>query len=185
LVAKEPEMDQGPAMIQLEYRVDAANAERFLGLMQAYRQMRRRDGAFYWELFHDMGDPSRFVDQRVRRLQLQSAKGGRVSPLLMPHQDAGPAKTRTPPPGPQARPPEADASLTSDPTKVPAAAQPACELFISLGLVLFSRRRREGDRAQARRMGLKGKESSAPPSHDSQEARPRGKRSEAIVSVYR
>lgn len=62
LVAKEPEMDQGPAMIQLEYRVDTANAERFLGLMQAYRQMRRRDGAFYWELFRDMGDPSRFVE---------------------------------------------------------------------------------------------------------------------------
>ena len=62
LVAKEPEMDQGPVMIQLEYRVDAAHTERFLSLMQAYREMRRRDGAFFWELFRDAAEPSRFVE---------------------------------------------------------------------------------------------------------------------------
>lgn len=62
LVAKDPEMDQGPVMIQLEYRVDATHTERFLSLMQAYREMRRRDGAFFWELFRDTADPSRFIE---------------------------------------------------------------------------------------------------------------------------
>jgi transmembrane secretion effector len=30
--------------------------------MQAVREMRRRNGAYFWELFHDSADPARFVE---------------------------------------------------------------------------------------------------------------------------
>ncbi len=30
--------------------------------MQAVREMRRRNGAYFWELFHDSADPTRFVE---------------------------------------------------------------------------------------------------------------------------
>lgn len=62
LVATEPEPDRGPVMVQLEYHVDPQKLEQFLAIMPSYRQMRRRDGAFYWELFRDIADPARFVE---------------------------------------------------------------------------------------------------------------------------
>ena len=30
--------------------------------MQAVREMRRRNGAYFWQLFHDSEDPTRFVE---------------------------------------------------------------------------------------------------------------------------
>jgi hypothetical protein len=62
LVATEPEPDRGPVMVQLEYHVDPQKLEQFLAIMPSYRQMRRRDGAFYWGLFRDIADPARFVE---------------------------------------------------------------------------------------------------------------------------
>ena len=40
----------------------ATKRAEFVAAMQAVREMRRRNGAYYWELFHDSADPVRFVE---------------------------------------------------------------------------------------------------------------------------
>jgi len=34
----------------------------FVAAMQGVRQMRRRNGAYFWQLFHDSEDPTSFVE---------------------------------------------------------------------------------------------------------------------------
>jgi len=34
----------------------------FVAAMQAVREMRRRNGAYFWELFHDSADPARYIE---------------------------------------------------------------------------------------------------------------------------
>jgi quinol monooxygenase YgiN len=34
----------------------------FVAAMQEVRQMRRRNGAYFWQLFHDSEDPTRFFE---------------------------------------------------------------------------------------------------------------------------
>ncbi len=62
LVDKEPEPDQGPVLVTLEYRVDTSKTAEFLRLMRVLKRIRKRDGAFYWGLFQDTADSSRFVE---------------------------------------------------------------------------------------------------------------------------
>lgn len=56
------EVDRGPVMVTVEYRIDPAQAEAFRLAMDAMRRLRRRDGAFMWELFDDIEDPTRKVE---------------------------------------------------------------------------------------------------------------------------
>lgn len=60
--AAEPELDAGPALVTVEYRIRAQNAARFLKAMRTVRRMRLRDGASYWQIFRDTEDPERFVE---------------------------------------------------------------------------------------------------------------------------
>jgi MFS family permease len=62
LVAETPEPDSGPVMVTIEYRVDPARRAEFVAAMRDVREMRRRNGAFFWELFHDSADPARFLE---------------------------------------------------------------------------------------------------------------------------
>lgn len=62
LLAEPPEPDRGPVMVSVEYRIDPARAEEFARVMQELRRQRRRDGAFFWELFQDATEPARFVE---------------------------------------------------------------------------------------------------------------------------
>jgi MFS family permease len=57
-----PEPDNGPVMVTIEYRVRSEQRALFVAAMDAVREMRRRNGAYYWELFHDSADPMRFVE---------------------------------------------------------------------------------------------------------------------------
>ena len=52
----------GPVMVTIEYRVQPAKRTEFVAAMQAVREMRRRNGAYFWELFHDSADTARFVE---------------------------------------------------------------------------------------------------------------------------
>ena len=56
------EVDRGPVMVTIEYRIDPVRANDFLQAMDAMRRLRRRDGAFMWELFDDIEDPARKVE---------------------------------------------------------------------------------------------------------------------------
>lgn len=62
LLAETPEPDSGPVMVTIEYRVQPAKRAEFIAAMQAVREMRRRNGAYFWELFHDSADPAHFVE---------------------------------------------------------------------------------------------------------------------------
>ncbi|MGE5027457.1 MAG: MFS transporter, partial [Betaproteobacteria bacterium] len=62
MTADELEMDQGPVMVTVEYRIDPARTREFTQVMHQMRRIRRRDGAFMWELFSDIEDHARFVE---------------------------------------------------------------------------------------------------------------------------
>jgi MFS family permease len=62
LVAEAPEPDSGPVLVTIEYRVDPARRAEFVAAMRDVREMRRRNGAFFWELFHDSAHPARFLE---------------------------------------------------------------------------------------------------------------------------
>lgn len=62
VLAAEPELDAGPVLVTIEYRVRPQNAARFLKALRTVRRMRLRDGASYWQIFRDTEDPERFVE---------------------------------------------------------------------------------------------------------------------------
>lgn len=61
-IAFEPCPNDGPVLITLEYRIDPTNADEFTKVMKILRNIRLRDGAIQWGLFHDLSDPGRFVE---------------------------------------------------------------------------------------------------------------------------
>jgi quinol monooxygenase YgiN len=60
VLAEVPEPDSGPVMVTIEYRVQPDKRAEFIAAMQSVREMRRRNGAYFWELFHDSADPGHF-----------------------------------------------------------------------------------------------------------------------------
>ncbi len=62
VLAETPEPDGGPVMVTIEYRVQDGHRADFVAAMQAVREMRRRNGAYFWQLFHDSEEPARFVE---------------------------------------------------------------------------------------------------------------------------
>lgn len=61
-VATDAPADRGPVMISVEYRIDAADAPRFLALMQDLRRARRRGGGQRWSVMEDAAEPGRYVE---------------------------------------------------------------------------------------------------------------------------
>jgi MFS family permease len=62
VLAEIPEPDSGPVLVTIEYRVQPAKRAEFVAAMQPVREMRRRNGAYFWELFHDSADPARYIE---------------------------------------------------------------------------------------------------------------------------
>jgi predicted MFS family arabinose efflux permease len=62
MLAEDVESDRGPVMVTVEYRIDLARAHEFATAMHEMRRIRRRDGAFMWELFDDIEQPDRMVE---------------------------------------------------------------------------------------------------------------------------
>ena len=62
VVVVQPQLDQGPVLVQIEYRIDPNRAEEFRAAIQDLRRLRRRDGAFRWGLFRDPAEPERFLE---------------------------------------------------------------------------------------------------------------------------
>jgi MFS family permease len=61
----EPQPDDGPVLVTVEYDVGPADAERFVAAMQELARIRRRDGAFRWELYEDLERPGCYVETFV------------------------------------------------------------------------------------------------------------------------
>jgi quinol monooxygenase YgiN len=61
----EPQPDDGPVLVTVEYEVDPADAEPFMAAMQELRRIRRRDGALRWELYEDLERPGCYLETFV------------------------------------------------------------------------------------------------------------------------
>jgi MFS family permease len=61
VLAEAPEPDV-PVMVTITYRIQSDKRAEFVAAMQEVREMRRRNGAYFWQLFHDSEDPTRFVE---------------------------------------------------------------------------------------------------------------------------
>ena len=62
-----PDAADGPVMVTVTYRVPEDNAVAFTEAMSHVGRSRKRTGALRWELFHDGGDATRFVESLPRR----------------------------------------------------------------------------------------------------------------------
>ena len=62
IVLIEPQLEEGPAITSIEYRVDPKNADEFLLAMKQMRRIRQRDGAIRWNLLRDAADPQRYIE---------------------------------------------------------------------------------------------------------------------------
>lgn len=61
----EPLPDDGPVLIQIEYRIDRDHRDTFLKAIQKVGPTRRRNGATSWRVFRDLGEEGRFVERYV------------------------------------------------------------------------------------------------------------------------
>jgi predicted MFS family arabinose efflux permease len=61
----EPRPDDGPVLITVEYEIDPADAERFVPAMEELGRIRRRDGAFRWNLYADLERPGIYLETFV------------------------------------------------------------------------------------------------------------------------
>jgi MFS family permease len=64
-VGTEPDEEEGPVMILVDYEVDLDEEEAFIEVMEELRVVRRRTGATRWGLFEDAAKPGRFVETFV------------------------------------------------------------------------------------------------------------------------
>ena len=64
-IAHEPMADDGPVLIQIEYRVDAEHRGDFLSAVRRIGPTRRRNGASSWRVFRDLAEEGRFVERYI------------------------------------------------------------------------------------------------------------------------
>ena len=65
LVADAPQPGAGPIAVELSYRIVPGQAAPFLNALSLLKGPRRRDGATFWRVYHDLGDPSRYVERFI------------------------------------------------------------------------------------------------------------------------
>ncbi|MDD0837664.1 MFS transporter [Curvibacter sp. HBC61] len=64
-VAAEPNPEAGPVAVELGYRILAGQDQAFLDAIAQLRAHRRRDGATFWRVYKDLGEPSRYVERFI------------------------------------------------------------------------------------------------------------------------
>src|SRR5439155_27091731 len=65
IVLIDAEATGGPAITQVEYRIDPKTAYEFLEAMKEMERIRQRDGAIRWNLLRDTADPQRYIESFV------------------------------------------------------------------------------------------------------------------------
>jgi len=61
VLAEPPESDVA-VMVTISYHIRPDRRAEFVAAMQDVRRMRRRNGAYFWQLFHDSENPTRFIE---------------------------------------------------------------------------------------------------------------------------
>ncbi len=64
-IAVQPMPDDGPVLIQIEYRIEPENRRAFLRAIRAVEAIRRRNGAASWRVFRDVEDAERYLERFV------------------------------------------------------------------------------------------------------------------------
>ncbi len=64
-VKVEPDPEAGPVAVEIGYRVQPEHTAAFLDAVSQLRAPRRRDGATFWRIYRDLGDPSRYVERFI------------------------------------------------------------------------------------------------------------------------
>ena len=64
-LAAEPEPDDGPVLIQIEYRIVPENRDAFLRAVRAIGPVRRRNGANSWRVFRDLAEENLYVERYI------------------------------------------------------------------------------------------------------------------------
>jgi hypothetical protein len=59
---EEPEPEDGPVLVTVEYQIDPAQESEFLNAIHDYQRIRRRDGAFRWDIFYDSEIPGVYLE---------------------------------------------------------------------------------------------------------------------------
>ena len=59
------DLDEGPVLVTIDYRLDPARADDFVAVMADLERTRRRDGAIEWGLYQDTADPRRWLETFV------------------------------------------------------------------------------------------------------------------------
>jgi MFS family permease len=62
IVDKAPQHDQGPVMVTIEYQVDNDKLSEFHTLTSQLQKIRKRDGAYYWELYQDTAQADQYIE---------------------------------------------------------------------------------------------------------------------------
>jgi len=57
-----PDLEAGPVLVTLEYRVDHQRSEDFLDAIHEYGRIRRRDCAYRWGVYRDLENADRYVE---------------------------------------------------------------------------------------------------------------------------
>jgi MFS family permease len=65
LAAAQPAPEAGPVAVEVGYRIREADTLAFLDTVALLRAPRQRDGATFWRLYRDLGDPSRYVERFI------------------------------------------------------------------------------------------------------------------------
>jgi MFS family permease len=61
----EPLPDDGPVLIQLEYRIEPDNRAEFLRRIRSLERIRRRNGAASWRVYRDLAEDGRYVERFI------------------------------------------------------------------------------------------------------------------------
>ncbi|WP_137895236.1 MFS transporter [Ramlibacter sp. 2FC] len=64
-VTAEPSPDAGPVAVEIAYRIRAGEERAFLDAVSHLKAPRRRDGATFWRVYKDLGQPLRYVERFI------------------------------------------------------------------------------------------------------------------------
>jgi hypothetical protein len=65
VVPCQPDLDEGPVLVVVEYYIDPKRSPEFTDSMRSLKMIRRRDGAIRWNLFHDLTDPGHYIESYI------------------------------------------------------------------------------------------------------------------------
>ena len=64
-VEAEPSPEAGPVAVEVGYRIRPGEDRDFLDTISLMKAPRRRDGATFWRIYKDLGEPSRYVERFI------------------------------------------------------------------------------------------------------------------------